>query len=67
MDINLSKSRVVFIPNYWWYSFKLNSNCIILQLKYRTFMNNLAILPEYIKNFLQKQNIKHDLNLSKEI
>ena len=24
-------------------------------------MNNIAILPEYFKYFLQRQNIKHDV------
>lgn len=67
MDVNLNKGEIIFIPCYWWYSFKLNKNVKILHLKYRTFMNNLAILPDHIKNFFQKQNIKHDLNISKDL
>ena len=67
MDVNLSKGSVLFIPCYWWYTFKLNKDAKILHLKYSTFMNNLAILPHHIKNFFQKQNIKHDLNISKDL
>ena len=62
LDINLDKGKLVFIPAYWWYSIKFNSNeTIILNFKYKTYMNNLAVLPDYIKYFLQKQNIKHNI------
>lgn len=67
MDVKLTKGNVIFIPAYWWYSIKLNKNCRILKLQYRTYMNYLAISPDIVKQFFQKQNIKHDFNISKEL
>jgi len=62
LDVTLEKGKILFIPSYWWYSIKFTTNdTTILNFKYKTYMNNLAILPEYIKYFLQKQNIKHNI------
>jgi hypothetical protein len=60
LDITLTKGKVLFIPAYWWYSIKFNSpETVILNFKYKTYMNNITLLPDYFKCFLQKQNIKH--------
>ena len=60
LDITLTKGRVLFIPAYWWYSIQFNSSeTVILNFKYKTYMNNITLLPDYFKCFLQKQNIKH--------
>jgi len=62
LDVNLNKGKLLFIPAYWWNSIQFNtSDTVILSFKYRTYMNNVAILPEYLKYFLQKQNIKHNI------
>ena len=60
LDITLTKGKVLFIPAYWWYSIKFNSpETVILNFKYKTYMNNITLFPDYFKSFLQKQNIKH--------
>jgi hypothetical protein len=60
LDISLTKGKVLFIPAYWWYSIQFNSSeTVILNFKYKTYMNNITLLPDYFKCFLQKQNIKH--------
>tara|TARA_B100001093_G_C26852859_1_gene1025926 strand:+ start:1375 stop:2190 length:816 start_codon:yes stop_codon:yes gene_type:complete len=62
LDVNLDKGKLLFIPAYWWYSIKFNTkSTTILSFKYRTYMNNVAILPYIIKHYLQKQNIKHNI------
>ena len=62
MDITVETGKLLFIPAYWWYSIKfVDSDCIILNLKYRTYMNIAAIMPQLFISFLQKQNIKHDV------
>ncbi len=62
LDVNLEKAKIIYIPAYWWYSIKFNTDkCVILNFKYKTYMNNVSILPHYIKHFLQKQNIKHNI------
>ena len=62
MEVTLEPGKIIFIPAYWWYSFKFEDNkSTIISFKYRTYMNTLAILPNLFISFLQKQNIKHDI------
>lgn len=62
MDITLEVGKLLFIPAYWWYSLKFeDSDCIVLNFRYRTYMNIAAVLPHIFISFLQKQNIKHDI------
>jgi hypothetical protein len=62
LDVTLEKGILLFIPAYWWNSIQFNtSDTVLLSFKYRSYMNNIAILPEYFKYFLQRQNIKHDV------
>jgi hypothetical protein len=62
LDVTLQKGKLLFIPAYWWNSIQFNtSDTTVLSFKYRTYMNNIAILPEYFKYLLQKQNIKHNV------
>ncbi len=73
LEITLKKGQVVFIPAYWWYSIKFGENSSLISLKYKTYMNNIAISPEIFMHMLQNQNIKHQIvkkmesiNLSKK-
>ena len=58
LEVNLTKGKIIQIPAYWWYSIKFNVDSCISSLKYRTYMNNLAITPNIILHGLQLQNIK---------
>ena len=57
LDIELDKGMLVFIPAYWLYSIKYETISSISVFQYRTYMNTVAILPDLIMTFLQKQNI----------
>lgn len=62
MEVELTAGKILFIPAYWWYSLKFeDSKTAIISLKYRTYMNTIAISPSIFISFLQKQNIKHDI------
>lgn len=57
----LNKGQFLTIPAYWFYCIKiLENNTIISSYKYRTYSNNLAILPNIIHNFLKRNNIKRN-------
>jgi len=60
LDVELEKGSIIYIPAYWWYSIKFGESASICTFQYRTYMNNVAILPEITLHFLQKQNIKHN-------
>lgn len=58
MDITLNKGDAVYIPAYWYYSIKFDELSSLASFKYRTYMNNIAILPELFMYFLQNNNVK---------
>ena len=61
LDITLNKGNILFIPAYWWYSIKYDKLSSVCCFKYKTYMNNVAILPELLMCGLQKQNIKREI------
>jgi hypothetical protein len=61
LRVILNKNMMLQIPAYWFYSIKIiESNTLITNYKYRTFMNDFSIIPNLFTNFLQKNNIKHN-------
>jgi len=61
LEFTLQPGKTLYIPSYWWYSIKFTKNTSISCFQYRTYMNNIAILP-YISMFgLQMQNIKRNI------
>lgn len=62
LEVDLEPGNIIYIPAYWWYSIQiLKENTSIISFKYRTYMNNLSILPQLILKIMQKQNIKHKI------
>jgi hypothetical protein len=62
LEITLEPGRILYIPSYWWYSFKYNSSTTSVScLKYRTYMNNLAISPNIFMYALQNQNVERKI------
>lgn len=62
LEIELKAGQTINIPPYWWYSIRIDEkDTIVISHKYRTYMNNLAVLPKIVLSFLQKQNIKHKI------
>ena len=60
LEIHLTKGEYVFIPAYWWYTIKYNSDDNLLgKFQYYTYMNNLSLLPKFTMYILQNQNIRH--------
>jgi hypothetical protein len=65
LEFTLVKGKTLYIPAYWWYSIRFSKDASITCLKYRTYMNNLAISPYLFMYALQSQNIK--IETSKKI
>jgi len=59
LDLELDDGHLLYIPAYWLYSVKYEDIASISVFNYRTYMNTVAILPDLIMQFLQKQNIHH--------
>jgi hypothetical protein len=61
LEFTLKPGKTLYIPAYWWYSVKMNENTSISCFNYRTYMNNISILPYICLHALQIQNIKRDV------
>ena len=61
LEFTLVPGKTLYIPAYWWYSIRLQSaNTSISCFRYRTYMNNVAILPYLFMYGLQLQNVKRN-------
>jgi hypothetical protein len=61
LEIVLSPGKFLFIPAYWWYSFKFSENTSVSCFRYRTYMNNIAISPSIAMYALQNQNVERKI------
>jgi hypothetical protein len=61
LEIVLTPGRFLFIPAYWYYSFKFEENTSVSCFKYRTYMNNIAISPQIFMYSLQNQNVERKI------
>jgi hypothetical protein len=61
LEITLTPGKILYIPAYWWYSFKFSENTSVSCFKYRTYMNNIAICPKIFMYTLQNQNVERKI------
>lgn len=61
LELVLTPGKILYIPAYWWYTFKFEDNTSVSCFKYRTYMNNVAITPNIFMYALQNQNIERKI------
>ena len=61
LEVIVKKGYILYIPAFWWYSIEFGDNTTICSFKYRTYMNNVAILDKISMKLLQSQNIKRNI------
>jgi hypothetical protein len=61
LEIVLVPGKFLYIPAYWWYTFKFNEDTSVSCFKYRTYMNNIAISPKIVLYALQNQNVERKI------
>jgi len=60
LDVVMKKGQLLFLPAYWWYSIEFSKETSVCSFKYKTYMNMVAVLPQFVMKVLQTQNIKHN-------
>jgi hypothetical protein len=65
LEFTLTPGKTLYIPAYWWYSIKFTNNTSISCFRYRTYMNNIAVVPYIGMHALQIQNVKR--NIAKKV
>ena len=58
LEVTLKQGELIFIPAYWWYSIEFETKSTIVNLKYKTYMNIVAITPPLMIHYLQTLNTK---------
>jgi len=58
LEVILPLGKALYIPAYWWYSIQFDKKSCLVSCRYRTHMNNVAIIPNAIMYALQNQNLK---------
>jgi hypothetical protein len=61
LDVVLNPGQTINIPAYWWYSIQFEKETCIACFRYRTYMNNAAIVPHIAMHALQLQNVKREV------
>lgn len=61
LEFTLVPGKTLFIPAYWWYTIKFQKNTSISCFHYRTYMNNIAVVPYIGMHALQIQNVKRNV------
>jgi hypothetical protein len=61
LELELTRGKMLFIPAFWWYSFEILENTSLCSFKYKTYMNTISNIPDYIMKFLQSQNVKRNI------
>jgi hypothetical protein len=67
LEIVAKRGQMLYIPAYWWYSFEYEDETSLCSFKYRTYMNNVALLPQLFMKLLQSQNVKRTIAKSASI
>jgi len=67
LEIVAKRGQMLYIPAYWWYSFEYEDETSLCSFKYRTYMNNVALLPQFFMKLLQSQNVKRTIAKSASI
>lgn len=62
LEFVIDVGKTLYIPPYWWYSFEFIEYSSISILKYKTYMNNVSVLPYFGLHLLQKNNVKRQTN-----
>lgn len=58
LDMILAPGKCFYIPAYWWYSFQFEEDTSVSCFYYRTYMNNISIMPHLFMYTLQNLNIQ---------
>jgi hypothetical protein len=61
LEIILKPGKCFYIPAYWYYSFQFAGNTSICCFQYKTYMNNIAIIPDIAMYTLQTTNVERKM------
>ncbi len=61
LEFDLPKGSMLYIPPFWWHSFKFTDNACLCNFTYNSFANSIYNLPNWMLYFIQQSNIKRQV------
>ena len=58
LELTIQRGSLIYIPAYWWYSFKFGKDTTVISFNYKTYMNIISLTPQLCIHYLQTLNIK---------
>lgn len=58
LELTIQRGTIIYIPAYWWYSFKFGKDTSVVAFNYKTYMNIISLTPQLCIHYLQNLNIK---------
>lgn len=58
VEFELHKGTMLYIPPFWWHSFKFNENACLCNFTYNSIANCLYNIPNWALYFIQQSNIR---------
>lgn len=67
LEFDLPKGTILYIPPFWWYSFKFMEDACICNFTYNSIANSIYNLPNWTLYFIQQSNIRKQVTKSHNI
>ena len=67
IEFDVNKGNILYIPPYWWYTIQFTESTALYSITYNSLVNVLAYTPEWVKYFIQQQNINKTVSAVKKI
>jgi hypothetical protein len=58
LEFDVTAGNILYVPAYWYYTFKFSENTMVTAITYNTVMNVVSHSPYWGLYYLQQQNIK---------
>ena len=67
IEFELNKGTMLYIPPFWWYSFKFNENACLCNFTYSSIANCLYNIPNWALYFIQQSNIRKSITKTRDV
>jgi mannose-6-phosphate isomerase-like protein (cupin superfamily) len=66
LEFDIKQGDVLYIPPYWWYSIQFSNSTALYSITYNSFINVLSHSMDWVRYFIQQQNITTKVSTNKK-
>lgn len=67
LEFDLPKGTMLYVPPFWWHSFKFVDNACLCNFTYNSVANSIYNLPNWMLYFIQQSNIRRQVTKTQNI